>query len=78
MLQVLRSWVLFPMRSLDFSIHLMDRSVGIATGYDLDDHGGGSSGPGKVKNVHISISSRPSLGSTQPPIQWVPVALSRG
>jgi hypothetical protein len=25
-----------------------------------------------------SIASRPELGSTQPPIQWVPVALSLG
>jgi hypothetical protein len=24
-----------------------------------------------VKNFHISMSSRPALGSTQPPIQWV-------
>jgi hypothetical protein len=26
----------------------------------------------------FSMSSRPALGSTQPPIQWVPGALSRG
>jgi hypothetical protein len=36
------------------------------------------SSPGRVKNFHFSISSRPALGSTQPPIQWVPGALSRG
>jgi hypothetical protein len=50
-----------------------DSSVGIATGYGLDDQGGGSSSPGRVKNFHFSISSRPALGSTQPPIKWVPV-----
>jgi hypothetical protein len=56
-----------------------DSSVGIATGYGLDDQeGGGSSSPGKVKNFHFSISSRPALGSTQPPIKWVPGALCRG
>jgi hypothetical protein len=33
---------------------------------------GGSSNPGRVKNFHFSISSRPALGSTQPPIKWVP------
>jgi hypothetical protein len=37
-----------------------------------------SSSPGKVKNFHFSMSSRPALGSTQPPIQWVPGALSPG
>jgi hypothetical protein len=55
-----------------------DSSVGIATGYGLDDQGGESSSPGRVKNFQFSISSRPALGSTQPPIKWVPGALSRG
>jgi hypothetical protein len=50
-----------------------DSSVGIATGYGLDDRGeGGSSSPDRVKHFHFSISS------TQPPIKWVPGALSRG
>jgi hypothetical protein len=40
-----------------------DSSVGIATGYRLDDRG--------VKNFYFT-ASRPALGSTQPPIQWVP------
>jgi hypothetical protein len=32
-----------------------------------------------LKQVLLSkVSSRPALGSTQPPIQWVPGALSRG
>jgi hypothetical protein len=55
-----------------------DSPVSIATGYRLDDQGGGSSSPGRIKNCHFSISSRPSLGSTQPPIKWVPGALSWG
>jgi hypothetical protein len=49
-----------------------DSSVGIATGYGLDDQGGGSASPCRVKNFHFSISSRPVLGSTQPPIKWIP------
>jgi hypothetical protein len=49
-----------------------DSSVRIATGYGLDDQGGESSSPGWVKNFHFSISYRPALGSTQPPIKWVP------
>jgi hypothetical protein len=52
--------------------------VGIATGYGLDDQRSGSSSPGRIKNFHFSISSTSALGSTQPPIKWVPVALSRG
>jgi hypothetical protein len=37
-----------------------------------------SSSPGRVKNFLFSKSSRPALGSTQPPIQWEPGALSPG
>jgi hypothetical protein len=55
-----------------------DSSVGIATDYGLDDGGNRSSSPGKVKNFLFSKSSRPALGSTQPPIQWVPRGLSPG
>jgi hypothetical protein len=55
-----------------------DSVVGIATGYGLDGRGVGVPSPGGVKNFHFSISSRPALGSTQPPIKWVPGALSRG
>jgi hypothetical protein len=36
------------------------------------------SSPGTVKNFLFSKSSRPALGFTQPPIQWVPGALSPG
>jgi hypothetical protein len=39
---------------------------------------GQSSSPGRMKKVHFSVSSRLTLGSTQPPIQWVPGALSLG
>jgi hypothetical protein len=39
---------------------------------------GRGSSPGKVKNILFSVSSRPSLGSTQPSLQWVPGALSSG
>jgi hypothetical protein len=39
---------------------------------------GRSSSPGRVKNFLFSKSYRPALGSTQPPIQWVPRALSPG
>jgi hypothetical protein len=50
-------------------------SVGIATGYGLD---GRVSIPGRGKIFLFSIASRPALGPTQPPIQWVPVRFSRG
>jgi hypothetical protein len=45
-------------------------SVGIATGYGMDDQG--SLSPGGGKKFHFSMSSRPAVGPTQSPIQWVP------
>jgi hypothetical protein len=48
-------------------------AVGIATGYRLDDRG-----VGRLRSYLYSTASRPTLGSIQPPIQWVPVALSLG
>jgi hypothetical protein len=45
--------------------------VGIATGYGLDDREVGVKSPGRVKNFLFSTSSKPAVGSTQPPIQWV-------
>jgi hypothetical protein len=40
--------------------------------YWRDDQGVGSS-PGRVKNFLFFTASRPALGPTQPPIQWIPV-----
>jgi hypothetical protein len=42
-------------------------SVGTATGYDLDDSGIESRWERDFPHL-----SRPALGSTQPPVQWVP------
>jgi hypothetical protein len=50
-----------------------DSAVGIATGYGADD-----GGPGRVKDLLFSTSSRQDLRPTQPPIQWVPGALYPG
>jgi hypothetical protein len=52
-----------------------DGSVGIAASYDLD---GQISNPGRGTTFFSSPVSRPAVGSTQPPIQWVPRALSPG
>jgi hypothetical protein len=60
-----------------FDLKLSDSAVGIATGYGLDDGG---------VEVQVLIgskkcifsSSRPVLGPSKPPFQWVPGALSPG
>jgi hypothetical protein len=53
-----------------------DSVVGIATGYELDDRGVAVRVP--VVSRIFFTSSRPALGSTQPPIQCVRGALSPG
>jgi hypothetical protein len=50
-----------------------DSAVGIATGYRLDD---GSELEAKWNYFVLFTSSRPILGPTQSPIQWVLGALS--
>jgi hypothetical protein len=51
-------------------------TVGIATGYGLNDRRVAVRVP--VGSRIFSMSSGPALGPTQPPIQWVPKALSPG
>jgi hypothetical protein len=51
-----------------------DSAVGISTGRPRSC----SSSPGRVKNFLFSTPSRPALGPTQSPIQWVSWALSPG
>jgi hypothetical protein len=53
-----------------------DSAVGIATGYGLDDRGVGVRVP--VGSRIFSTSSRPAVGPTQPPIEWVPGLFPRG
>jgi hypothetical protein len=48
------------------------------TGYWLDDERGWRLNCSRVKNFLFSTSSRPVLGSTQPPSQWVLAALTPG
>jgi hypothetical protein len=54
---------------------MRDSSVVIVTGYGLDSR---DAIPGRYKIFLFSIASRPCLGPTQPPIQWVLGALSSG
>jgi hypothetical protein len=47
----------------------LDSALGIATGYGLDDRGIGVRV--SVGSRIFSASSKPALGPTQPPIQWI-------
>jgi hypothetical protein len=51
-------------------------SVSIVSGYGLDDRG---SIPSRSERIFpLTSVSRPALGPTHPPVQWVPEALSPG
>jgi hypothetical protein len=57
---------------------LRDCVVGIATSYGLDDRGVAVRVPVGSRIFLFSAFSRPALGPTELPIQWVPGALSPG
>jgi hypothetical protein len=59
-------------------LSVRDSAVGIAAGYGLHDRRGRSLNSGRVKNFLFSMSSRPALGSTQPPIKEVTGVFPRG
>jgi hypothetical protein len=60
------------LKFLEIRTYSLRGSVGIATDYGLD-------GPGIESPCgrDFSHTSRPALGPTQPPVEWVP-GLSRG
>jgi hypothetical protein len=46
--------------------------------YGLDGRAIGVRSPAGAKDFSLTSVSRPALGSTQPPVQWVPWVLSPG
>jgi hypothetical protein len=58
--------------------HSRDSSVGTDLGYGLDDRGSSARFPAGAGIFLFTTASRMVLRPTQPPIQWVPGALSLG
>jgi hypothetical protein len=63
---------------LPFGQESRDSSVGIELGYGLDDRGSRVRFLAGLGIFLFTTASRMALRSTQPPIQWVPGALSMG
>jgi hypothetical protein len=53
-------------------------SGSIVCDYGLDDRAIGFRFPAGAEDFPLASVSRPALGPTQPPVQWVPGVLSRG
>jgi hypothetical protein len=48
-------------------------SVSVVSDYGLDDRAIEIRSPAEAKDFPLASVSRPALGPTQPPVQWVPV-----
>jgi hypothetical protein len=68
----------FHLQSFHLVQVLVDSWVGRATGYGLDDRMIGFDSRRGLGIFIFTTASRPVLGPSQPPIQWVPGALSAG
>jgi hypothetical protein len=66
---------MFSYRSSHLWLKCRDSSVGVATSYGLNGRG---SIPVRIKVLLFPITSRSALVRTQPPMQWVPGAVSLG
>jgi hypothetical protein len=58
---ILKPTTVRVMRTTNITVALLGSAVGMATGYGLDGRRVWSSNPGRVKNVHFSLLSRPAL-----------------
>jgi hypothetical protein len=82
----LRSFIKLPTTSLLVDPNILlrtlfprrwhDSSIDAATRYGLNDRGVGVRVLVGSRNFNFSVSSRPALGPTQLPIQWLPRVLS--
>jgi hypothetical protein len=72
-------WVsLVSFTAITLCVKSRESSASIALGYRLEDRGSRVRFPAGLGIFLFTTASRTALGSTQPPIQWVPGALSLG